>query len=58
VGVGAVRETFELVATRPGLVPVVVCGRNDALRRHLEDLAEAKGYRAAVLGWTDDMPGS
>ena len=56
-GVGAVRETFELVATRPGLVPVVVCGRNDALRRHLEDLAEAKGYRAAVLGWTDDMAG-
>jgi hypothetical protein len=38
-------------------VPVVVCGRNDALRRHLEDLAEAKGYRAAVLGWTDDMAG-
>ncbi len=56
-GVGAVRETFELVATRPGLVPVVACGRNDDLRHHLEDLARAKGYRAVVLGWTDDMAG-
>jgi UDP-N-acetylglucosamine:LPS N-acetylglucosamine transferase len=56
-GVGAVRETFELVATRPGLVPVVACGRNDALRSHLEDVARDKGYRAIVLGWTDDMAG-
>jgi hypothetical protein len=56
-GVGAVQETFELVATRPGLVPVVACGRNDALRHHLEGVAKAKGYRAIVLGWTDDMAG-
>ena len=56
-GVGAVRETFELVATRPGLVPVIACGRNDGLREQLEDLARAKGYRAVVLGWTDDMAG-
>jgi UDP-N-acetylglucosamine:LPS N-acetylglucosamine transferase len=56
-GVGAVQETFELVATRPGLVPVVTCGRNKALRRHLEGLARTKGYRAIVLGWTDDMAG-
>ncbi len=56
-GVGAVQETFELVATRPGLVPVVACGRNEALRLHLEGVAQAKGYRAVVLGWTDDMAG-
>jgi hypothetical protein len=56
-GVGAVRETFELVATRPGLVPVVACGHNEGLRRQLEDLARAKGYRAVVLGWSDDMAG-
>jgi UDP-N-acetylglucosamine:LPS N-acetylglucosamine transferase len=56
-GVGAVQETFELVATRPGLVPVVACGRNDVLRQHLEDVTRAKGYRAVVLGWTDDMAG-
>jgi UDP-N-acetylglucosamine:LPS N-acetylglucosamine transferase len=56
-GVGAVRETFELVATRPGLVPVVACGHNESLRRQLEDLAKAKGYRVVVLGWSDDMAG-
>lgn len=56
-GIGAVRETFELVATRPGLVPVVACGHNDNLRKKLQDLAEAKGYRVVLLGWTDDMAG-
>jgi processive 1,2-diacylglycerol beta-glucosyltransferase len=56
-GVGAVRETFELVATRPGLVPVVACGHNESLRKQLEDLAKAKGYRVVVLGWSDDMAG-
>ncbi len=56
-GVGAVRETFELVATRPGLVPVVACGHNESLRRQLDDLAKAKGYRVVVLGWSDDMAG-
>jgi len=56
-GIGAVRETFELVATRPGLVPVVACGHNDDLRRQLEDVAKAKGYRVVVLGWSDDMAG-
>lgn len=56
-GVGAVSETFELVATRPGLVPVMACGRNEVLRQHLEAVVKAKGYRAVVLGWTDDMAG-
>jgi processive 1,2-diacylglycerol beta-glucosyltransferase len=56
-GVGEVRETFELVATRPGLVPVVACGHNEDLRRQLEDIAKAKGYRVVVLGWSDDMAG-
>jgi hypothetical protein len=56
-GVGTVRETLELVANQPGLVPVVACGRNDGLRRDLERLVGTAGYRAVVLGWTDDMPG-
>ncbi len=56
-GVGALKETFELVASQPGLVPVVTCGRNSDLRDHLEALAKAKGYRAHLLGWTDDMAG-
>jgi UDP-N-acetylglucosamine:LPS N-acetylglucosamine transferase len=56
-GVGSVRETLELLASRPGLVPVVACGRNAALQRQLEQLVETHRYRAVVLGWTDDMPG-
>ena len=56
-GIGTVRETLELVAAEPGLVPVVVCGHNDHLRQELERLVEARGYRAVILGWTDDMPG-
>ncbi len=32
-GVGALRETFELVANQPGLVPVVTCGRNSRAPR-------------------------
>jgi UDP-N-acetylglucosamine:LPS N-acetylglucosamine transferase len=56
-GVGAVRETLELVAKRPGLVPVVACGHNEGLRRQLQDLVGAKGYRVVVLGWSDDMAG-
>ena len=56
-GVGALKETFELVANQPGLVPVVTCGRNSDLRDHLVALAKAKGYRAHLLGWTDDMAG-
>ncbi|MGH9104996.1 MAG: MGDG synthase family glycosyltransferase, partial [Acidimicrobiales bacterium] len=56
-GVGAVREALELVAGAPGLVPVVVCGHNEGLRQDLGRLAGSKGYRAIVLGWTDDMAG-
>ncbi len=56
-GVGDVRETLELLARRPGLVPVVACGTNTLLQRQLQELVEAKAYRAVVLGWTDDMAG-
>ncbi|HXW80178.1 MAG TPA: glycosyltransferase, partial [Acidimicrobiales bacterium] len=56
-GVGAVTEAFDLIARQPGLVPVVTCGHNASLRRHLEDEAESKSNRAYLLGWTDDMAG-
>ncbi|HTW08133.1 MAG TPA: glycosyltransferase [Acidimicrobiales bacterium] len=55
-GVGTVRETVELLARQPGLVPVVVCGHNSRLQADLERVARARGYRAIILGWTDDMP--
>ena len=35
----------------------MTCGRNSDLRDDLEELAREKGYRAHLLGWTDDMAG-
>jgi UDP-N-acetylglucosamine:LPS N-acetylglucosamine transferase len=50
-GVGGVEETA-LVLSRSGrYVPVVLCGRNDDLRRRLR-LAGT----GPVLGWRDDLP--
>src|SRR5436190_7457328 len=51
-GVGAVAETFELVARCPEYVPVIVCGRQERLRRRL-----ARTGVGTVIGWTDEMPG-
>ncbi|WP_329056137.1 glycosyltransferase [Amycolatopsis sp. NBC_01488] len=50
-GVGDVRETTADVAASGVAVPVVVCGRNSALREHLT----AAGHRH-VFGWVEDMP--
>lgn len=51
-GVGAVRKSAaEILATGTAL-PVVVCGRNEALARRLRD----DGF-AQVRGWEPDMPG-
>jgi processive 1,2-diacylglycerol beta-glucosyltransferase len=57
LGIGAVREALELLGHEEGVLPVVACGRNLALRRQLEALARERGYRSIVLGWTDDMAG-
>jgi hypothetical protein len=35
---------------------VVVCGRDERLRRSVATLAEARPGHSVVLGWTDDMP--
>jgi hypothetical protein len=56
-GVGAVQEAVEAVGAASGLVPVVACGHNEALREQLAELASARGYKALALGWTDDMAG-
>ncbi|MEV6926480.1 glycosyltransferase, partial [Dactylosporangium sp. NPDC051485] len=50
-GIGQVeRAALDIAAT--GLaVPVVACGRNDALRRRLD-----RSGRVVALGWVDDMP--
>lgn len=55
LGFGDVEDAAkELLAAHPDVVPVVVCGRNDQLRRRLEPLAEADP-RLRPLGWTDQM---
>ena len=56
-GVGNVGRTFEAIAADRRFVPVVVCGRDERLRRHVSALAERLGARCVILGWTDDMPG-
>jgi processive 1,2-diacylglycerol beta-glucosyltransferase len=55
-GVGSIRETFEAIAGDGRFTPVVVCGRDEAVRHQLTALAEAGPGRALVIGWTDEMP--
>jgi UDP-N-acetylglucosamine:LPS N-acetylglucosamine transferase len=50
-GVGAVARTHRLLAASDTFVPVIVCGRNDRLRRRIERQGSAR-----VVGWTDQMP--
>jgi UDP-N-acetylglucosamine:LPS N-acetylglucosamine transferase len=55
LGFGDVEDAAkELLEAHPDVVPVVVCGRNEALRRKLQPLAEADP-RLRLLGWTDEM---
>lgn len=50
-GVGAVTAAAAELAALPGIRPVVLCGRNDALR------AEAAAMPGVLaLGWRDDVP--
>jgi UDP-N-acetylglucosamine:LPS N-acetylglucosamine transferase len=51
-GVGDLEATFNDVVATGRYTPLVVCGRNERLRRRLS----AKGV-GHVVGWTDDMPG-
>jgi UDP-N-acetylglucosamine:LPS N-acetylglucosamine transferase len=45
-----------MLAAAPEVLAVVVCGRNEALRRELAGAGHPPA-RLRVLGWTDDMPG-
>ncbi|WP_406045379.1 glycosyltransferase [Micromonospora sp. NBC_00898] len=49
-GAGDVEGTVAEVAGTGCVLPVVVCGRNEALRHRLRDSG------AHVFGWVDDMP--
>jgi UDP-N-acetylglucosamine:LPS N-acetylglucosamine transferase len=50
-GVGQAFATAHGLAGRSGVRPVVLCGRNDELRRRIDELPGAQG-----LGWRDDLP--
>ncbi|MCO5997218.1 MGDG synthase family glycosyltransferase [Actinoallomurus rhizosphaericola] len=50
-GVGEVEETARVLARSGRYMPVVLCGRNDALRARL-DAAEG----TVALGWRTDLP--
>jgi hypothetical protein len=50
-GVGDIDRTVHDIAATGLAIPVVVCGRNDALRRRLTGSSQI-----ITLGWVDDMP--
>jgi UDP-N-acetylglucosamine:LPS N-acetylglucosamine transferase len=50
-GVGDIEATVRDLAAATDAIPVVVCGRNTALRHRL-----AATGRVIALGWVDDMP--
>ncbi|MGW4486720.1 wax ester/triacylglycerol synthase domain-containing protein [Amycolatopsis sp. NPDC004368] len=53
LGFGDVEGTVrELLAAGPDVLPVAICGRNEALQQRLERLGEP---RLRVVGWTDRM---
>ncbi|HET9076818.1 MAG TPA: hypothetical protein VFN68_07790 [Acidimicrobiales bacterium] len=56
-GIGNVGATWEAIAADGRFLPVVVCGRDDRLRRHVAQLSERSGRPSLIIGWTDDMPG-
>jgi UDP-N-acetylglucosamine:LPS N-acetylglucosamine transferase len=55
-GVGNLETTWSAIAGDGRFLPVVVCGRDERLRRQVTALAEERGVESLVLGWTDDMP--
>lgn len=51
-GVGSRLDTTARLLVSAGYLPVVLCGRNDGLRRRL-----SKAPGTLAMGWVDDMPG-
>jgi UDP-N-acetylglucosamine:LPS N-acetylglucosamine transferase len=55
-GVGGVEATWRAITQDGRFTPVVVCGRDERLRREVSALAKRAGGRSVVIGWTDAMP--
>lgn len=57
VGSGPTREIVtQVMQLRRAIQAVVVCGRNNELRREVEALVVPQAQRFRVLGFSDDMP--
>ncbi|MBC8076330.1 MAG: glycosyltransferase, partial [Chloroflexales bacterium] len=57
VGSGPTREIVtQVMQLRRAVQAVVVCGRNNELRREVEALVVPQAQRFRVLGFSDDMP--
>jgi processive 1,2-diacylglycerol beta-glucosyltransferase len=55
-GIGGIKETFSAIAADERFTPVVVCGKDESVRRDLSALAEATPGPSVIVGWTDEMP--
>jgi processive 1,2-diacylglycerol beta-glucosyltransferase len=55
-GVGGVDATWRAITRDGQFTPVVVCGRDEHLRREVTALAERAEANSIILGWTEDMP--
>ncbi len=55
-GVGGVEAAWRALSRGGRFTPVVVCGRDERLRRHVSALASSAPGNSVVLGWTDAMP--
>jgi UDP-N-acetylglucosamine:LPS N-acetylglucosamine transferase len=50
-GIGASDHMLRRLVSRPGVYPVVICGRDERLRAHVESMGLGR-----AMAWTDDMP--
>ena len=55
-GVGGVGATWHAITRDDRFTPVVVCGRDERLRREVTALADRCATNSIILGWTEDMP--
>jgi processive 1,2-diacylglycerol beta-glucosyltransferase len=54
-GAGDIANTLSLVRQSPHLIPVVVCGADERLRRRLVRQAAGSSRPCRIMGWVDDM---
>jgi processive 1,2-diacylglycerol beta-glucosyltransferase len=56
-GVGGLETTWRAITRAGRYTPVVVCGKDETLRRRVMEVAATSSHPSIILGWTDDMAG-